>query len=145
MSIFDDADLQTSRAVSALLDQPVVWRPMRARPHNQYTNEESEEDPERPARGEDRDIDPLDAIVTWRPTQAPVGQSSSEGNLVVMADCLVDFDQDSFIDEDGRIEVPRQGDYFELTEAYQGQDLVEVTGLGDDGSRRIYFFCRPVT
>jgi hypothetical protein len=142
MSSFDEYDALASQAVGALVNERVIWRPMRARPVNIYTNAESEPDPDRPVRGLGSDV--LEAAVTWRPSMVDIGTTDEQGGVVV-ADCVVDFDNAVFRDAGGRWSIPRKGDRFELAEEYVGNNLVEIQRDGDDGSARLHFWCAIIS
>lgn len=137
MSRFDEYDAIAASGVAELLDEPIVWRPMRTT-NRPYTGDESEPDPTRPVRN-------VTGIVTWRPSLTAIGTADPTG-AVVVADCVVDFENAKFRDPDtGEWSLPRKGDIFELSEEYQGNNLVKIDNNGDDGSARLLFYCSWVS
>ena len=141
MSQFDAADEMASQAVGVLLNEPVIWRPMRMSRDTTYTGMDRAPDVTRPVRGLD---DPLLAIVTWKASTMQVGQGMDTPTGVVVADCVVDFDNVVFRNFDGSWSFPQKGDLFELMEELPGPSrFVQVEQRGDDGAVRVLFFCSP--
>lgn len=135
MSWFDQADESASAAVARVLNEIVTWKPMRVRGGGRYTSGSIEPDPER----QERD---LEAVVTWGPELAAAGDNDRQGQ-VISYDCVVDFERRVFevLPGAGEFIVPKKPDHFIISDAYQGNTEVEVERVGDDGSKRIYFYC----
>jgi hypothetical protein len=146
MSLFDEADAKAAESVGALLNETVIWRPQVPPPDPYHIDSGGYPDPNRPIRQ-------IEGIASWQPTGLPVSSGGTAGTgttfggtaVVTEATLMIDFEAALFQNEFAAYGKPKNGDRFELPEQDDGDQLVKVDRVGDDGSARVYAWCSVVS
>jgi hypothetical protein len=135
MTVFDILDRIAALSVGVILNEPVVWRPMRAAAGSTFDpTPGGSPDDERPVRHD------LQAIASWQPTGIPVdgGQPGTVGEGTLLVDFAAATFEGPGMSYYGK---PRAKDRLELPSQAPSDRLVQIDRVGDDGSERFYCWC----